>query len=321
MRSTPSYLAVFLRTAFLPTAFWRTKFLPATFLPAVLFFTSCVSTGKYKSMEGQAKQSDSLYNQTLRTLKTTQVANADLTKQKSDMQTEMTNLQGLVTATQENNTVLRKQLKDLSTLSSSQAESIRRSIDNIGSKDIYIQQLRSAISHRDSANFALLMELKASMGSYGEDVTIKIEKGTLYVDISEKVLFNNDSDTYKVSDKAKPVLSRLARVLTDQPEIDFTVVAHTESVVHPQDVLMDDWDLSVKRATSVVRVLQTDYSISPLRMTASGRTEYVGMVAADTPEGRAANRRTRIEFHPLLDPLLKLLEHKQETTDTAAGVN
>jgi len=281
-------------------------------LSGMTLFTSCVSTGKYKAMETQARNSDSLYNQAMRTLKGCQESNASLTKQKTDMQTEMTNLNSLVSATQENNTLLRKQLKDLSALSSSQAESIKRSLDNMGAKDIYIQQLRAAISHRDSANFAILMELKASIGAYGDDAVIKVEKGIVTIDLSEKLLFNGDSNSYKVEDKAKPVLSRLARVLTDQPDFEFTVMAHTESVVHPQEVLVDDWDLSAKRATSVVRVLQTDYSISPVRMTASGRSEYMGMAPADTPEGRAANRRTRIIIQPMLDPLLRLLERKSE---------
>jgi len=288
-------------------------------LSGITLFTSCVSTGKYKAMETQARNNDSLYNQSMRTLKSCQESNANLTRQKTDMQTEMTNLNGLVSATQENNTLLRKQLKDLSTLSSAQAESIKRSLDNMGAKDIYIQQLRAAISHRDSANFAILMELKASLGAYGDDAAIKVDKGIVTIDLSEKLLFNGDSNSYKVEDKAKPVLSRLARVLTDQPDFEFTVMAHTESIVHPQEILVDDWDLSAKRATSVVRILQTDYSISPVRMTASGRSEYAGMAPADTPEGRAANRRTRIIIQPMLDPLLRLLERKSDSDSPVGG--
>lgn len=287
-------------------------------LPALALLNSCVSTGKYKAMETQARNSDSLYNQTMRTLKTTQDANATLAKQKTDIQTQMTNLNGLLTATQENNAMLRKQLTELSALSSSQAESIKRSIDNIGAKDIYIQQLRAAISHRDSVNLAILLQLKGAIGGYGDDVAIKLEKGVVSVELSEKLLFDNDSNSYKIDDKAKQVIGRLARVLNDQPDVEFTVLAHTESVVHPQEVLVDDWDLSVKRATSVVRMLQTDFSVSPLRMTASGRSEYAGMAPADTPEGRAANRKTRIVIQPQLEPLIRLLERKSEV-DTATG--
>jgi chemotaxis protein MotB len=287
-------------------------------LPAFALFNSCVSSGKYKAMETQARNSDSLYNQTMRTLKTTQDANVTLAQQKTDIQTQMTTMSGLMAATQENNALLRKQLTDLSTLSSSQAESIRRSLDNIGAKDVYIQQLRAAISHRDSVNLALLIQLKAALGGYGEDVAVRLDNGVVSVEFSEKLLFDNDSNQYNIDDKAKSVMGRLARVLNDQPDVEFTVLAHTESNVHPQEVLVDDWDLSVKRATSVVRMLQTDFSVSPLRMTASGRSEYAGMAATDTPEGRAANRKTKIVLQPQLEPLIRLLDRKSEV-DTAAG--
>ena len=285
---------------------------------AIVLLNSCVSTGTYKAMEAQFKNRDSLYNQSMRTLKTCQDANDGLVRQKNDIQAQMTNLNGLLTATQENNTLLKKQLTDLSTLSSSQAESIKRSLDNIGAKDTYIQQLRAAVAHRDSVNLGVVLQLKAALGGYGEDVAIKIEKGVVSVDLAEKLLFNGDSNSYKIDDKAKQVIGRLARVLNDQPDVEFTVLAHTESVAHPQEVLVDDWDLSVKRATSVVRMLQTDFSVSPLRMTASGRSEYSGMAGMDTPEGRAANRRTRVVITPQLEPLLRLLERKGEG-ETATG--
>lgn len=291
-------------------------------LSIVILFASCVSTGTYKTMQKQAQTSDSLYNQTLHSLKTCQDANSGLVKQKNDIQTQMTNLNGLLTATQENNNLLRKQLTDLSSLSSAQAENLKRSIDNIGTKDLYIQQLRAAISHRDSVNFAILFQLKGALGGYGEDAVVKIEKGTVYIDLSEKLLFNSDSNSYAVDAKAKPVLRSLSKVLTDQADAEFTVLAHTESIVRPQEVLVDNWDLSVKRATSVIRVLQTDYGISPLRMTASGQSEYPGMAPTDTPEGRTANRRTRVVIQPQLDPLLRLLERKGEKgglDDAAAG--
>jgi chemotaxis protein MotB len=288
------------------------------FATCVNSFVGCVSTGTFKTMEKQAQTNDSLYRQTMGSLKTCQDANSGLVKQKNDIQTQMTTLNGLLTATQENNSLLRRQLKDLSTLSSAQAENLKRSIDNISSKDLYIQQLRAAISYRDSINFAVLFQLKGALGGYGEDVAVKSDKGTVYIDLSERLLFKSDSNSYKIDDKAKPVLRSLAKVLTDQQDVEFTVLAHTESVVRPQEVLVDNWDLSVKRATSVVRALQTDYGISPLRMTASGQSEFAGMAPTDTPEGRAANRRTRIIIQPKLDPLLRLLERKADN-DMAEG--
>jgi len=149
-----------------------------------LFFQLC-QYGKYKAMETQAKTNDSFIIKRCHPEDHTG-CQCGLVRQKNDIQTEMTNLKGLLTATQENNALLRKQLTNLSAISSTQAESIKRSLDNIGAKDIYIQQLRAAISHRDSANLAIVLRLKAALGGYGEDAAIKIEKGTVYVDLSEK---------------------------------------------------------------------------------------------------------------------------------------
>jgi chemotaxis protein MotB len=282
----------------------------AIFSFAALSFASCVSTGKYKAMQQQADKYDTLYTWSMRTLKTSQETNSDLNKQKAAMQNQLNDQNMQLAATQENNSQLRKQLQALSALSSTQAESIKKSLDNIGSKDVFIQDIQSAVAHRDSVNLVVVLNLKATMGNYGEDVNIKLEKGVVNVDLSDKILFNSDSSTYTLTDKAKTVLGRLARVLNDQPDIEFMVEGHTDSIPYTQDILLDNWDLSVKRATAIVRMLQNEYRISPVRMTAAGRSEYVTVAANDTTEGRAANRRTRIVIFPQLDQLLRVLEHK-----------
>jgi chemotaxis protein MotB len=272
---------------------------------------SCVSTSQFKAMQQRAQMSDSLYTQSMRTLKTCQDANNELGKQKSSLQNQANEINMELTASKENNTQLRRQLQDISLISSAQAESIKKSLDNMSAKDSYLQDLQSALSHRDSMNLAVLMNLKAAMGSFGDkDVSLKIGKGVVYADISDKLLFNNDSNSYTLADKATAVLGRLARVLNDQPGIEFMVEGHTDSIAYPQGALLDNWDLSVKRATSLVRVLQDQYKISPTRMTAAGRSEYDTLAGNDTPEGRAANRRTRIIILPQLEPLLRLLERR-----------
>jgi chemotaxis protein MotB len=285
---------------------------PFICLIAVLSFVSCVSTGKYKALQQEAQKNDSLYIWSMRTLKTCQDANTDLSKQKSALQDQANNLELLMTATKENNTQLRKQLQDLSTLSSAQAESIKRSFDNMSAKESYIMDLQAALKHRDSVNLAAVMNLKAALGSFGEDVSIKLDKGEVHVDLSDRLLFNSDSNSvsYLINDKAKAVLGRLARVLNEQPDIEFMVEGNTDSLSFSQDTLLDNWDLSVKRATAVVRVLQNNYSITPIRMTAAGRGAYLPVTSNDTSEGRMANRRTRIIILPQLDPLLRLLEHR-----------
>jgi chemotaxis protein MotB len=263
---------------------------------------SCVSTGKFKAMQQQAHESDSLYTWSQRTLKTCQDANSDLARQKVSLQNQAADMSLQLTAANENNTQLRKQLQDLSTISSMQAESIKKSLDNIGAKDTYLREVQSAISSRDSQNMAVVMELKATLGGFGDrDVSIKLEKGVVSVDLSDNILFNGDSSGFTLSGKAKSVLGRLATVLNDQPDIAIMVEGHTDSIPYhtdsisyPQDSLPDSWDISVKRATAVIRALQKQYNISPLRMTAAGRGQYVTIGAGDTPEGQAANRRTRV---------------------------
>ncbi|HTI11608.1 MAG TPA: OmpA family protein [Puia sp.] len=278
----------------------------------VLSSTGCVSTSKFKAMEQQAQKNDSLYTWSQRTLKSCQDANSDLVRQKTSLQNHANDLDLQLSASKENNTLLRKQLKDLSAITSAQAESIKKSLDNMGAKDSYIQDLRAAIMHRDSVNLVVLMNLKAVLGNFGsQDVNIKVEKGAVFVDLSDSLLFSSDSNTYTLGPRAKAVLARIARALNDGPDIEIMVEGHTDSVAYPQDILLDNWDLSVKRATSLVRTLQRDYNVSPIHLTAAGRSEYVTVSANDTPEGRAANRRTRIVISPQMDQLLRLLERRQ----------
>jgi len=199
------------------------------------------------------------------------------------------------------------QLKDMSVLSSSQAESIGKSLENISGKDSYIRELQSAVSRKDSLNMALVMNLKGAIGNLDDqDINIKVDKGVVYIDISDKLLF--ESGSYALSGRAPEVLGKVAKVLANQPQIEFMVEGHTDNVPYRKGVLLDNWDLSVKRATSIVRVLQDEYNLDPSRMSASGRSEYIPLQSNDTPSGRSANRRTRIVILPELDQFFKLLE-------------
>jgi chemotaxis protein MotB len=198
----------------------------------------------------------------------------------------------------------------MSVISGAQAESIKKSLENIGAKDAYIRDLQSAMAHKDSMNMALVMNLKGAVGSANDsDVNIKIEKGVVFIDISDKMLFNSGS--YTVSKGAKDVLAKVAAVLKNQPDVEFMVEGNTDSKPYRSGALLDNWDLSVKRATSVVRILDKTYGIPPAKMTAAGRGDYVPLMPNDTKEGRAVNRRTRIVILPLLDQFFNLLETKK----------
>jgi len=210
----------------------------------------------------------------------------------------------------EHNTQTLKQLQDLSVITSSQAASIKTSLENIGAKDVYIQDLQSSLARKDSLNLALVMNLKGAIGDLDDkDINIKVDKGVVYIDISDKLLFKSGS--YDITSGANTVLGKVALVLKNQPDIEFMVEGHTDNVGFKKGVLIDNWDLSVKRATAVVRVLQNQYGLDPTHIAAAGRAEYKPITTNDTEEGRAINRRTRIVILPQLDQFFKLLEPKQ----------
>jgi chemotaxis protein MotB len=239
-------------------------------------------------------------------------AEADRQRAIADAQREaqLSALREQVDFLKKNNNQTLKQLEDLSVISSSQAESIKKSLDNIGSKDAYIQSIQQAAARKDSLNMALVMNLKGAIGDLNDqDVNIKVDKGVVYVDISDKVLFKTGS--FDLSDRAKTVLGKVALVLKNQPDIEFMVEGHTDNVaLNGNKELQDNWDLSVKRATTIVRMFQKQYGMEPSKMVAAGRSEYQPIADNSTEDGRSQNRRTRIVILPQLDQFFKLLEKK-----------
>lgn len=284
----------------------KLKFLVLTVIAAV-FLISCVSTRKYKSMETQYVESQNQNRQLQADLNTCNEDKANLNRQKSGLETDIANLNRQIEFLKENNTQALKQLQDLSVISAAQAESIKKSLDNIGAKDTYIQTLQQQIARKDSLNMVLVMNLKGAIGDLDDkDINIKVDKGVVYIDISDKLLFK--SGKYEVTSQARTVLGKVATVLKNHPEIEFMVEGHTDNVPYRSGVLLDNWDLSVKRATSVIRILQTQYGVDPATMAAAGRGEYRPLTENETADGRAINRRTRIVILPQLDQFFKLLE-------------
>lgn len=274
--------------------------------------TSCVSRKQLKSEQDKYAKLNSFYMQVQDDLKKCRDEEAEASRRKALLETELAGVNKQNDYLKENNNTVLNQLKDLSVISSSQAESIKKSLDNIGAKDNYIQGLQSALARKDSLNMALVMNLKGALSDVNDkDVEIKVEKGVVFISISDKMLFKSGSSD--VSDKALTVLSKVAQVLNSKPEIEFMVEGHTDNVSIKNNCIQDNWDLSVKRATSVIRLLQNKFGIDPKRMTAGGRSEYVPLQTNDTPEGRAANRRTRIVILPQLDQFFQLLEKPKGT--------
>jgi chemotaxis protein MotB len=275
-----------------------------------IFLFSCVSSKKFKAAQAKIDSLTAANAKLAGDLKNCNDLTANDANQRTALQNQIDALNKQIDFLKQNHDATLKQLQDLSVISGSQAESIKKSLDNIGNKDAYIQNLQAALAHKDSLNMALVMNLKGAIGNMDDkDINIKVDKGVVYIDISDKLLFRSGS--WDVNDAAKTVLGKVATVLKAQPDIEFMVEGHTDNkpYSHP-GALKDNWDLSVKRATSVVRILQGQYGLDPAHITAAGRGEYVPVMANDTEEGRAANRRTRIVILPQLDQFFKLLEKK-----------
>jgi chemotaxis protein MotB len=273
-------------------------------------FTSCISKKKLLAEQDKYARLNTFYMQIQDDLKKCREDETEAAKKRALLETEIAGLNKQIDFLKENNNTMINQLKDLSVISNSQAQSIQKSLENISAKDLYIQNLQSAIAKKDSLNMALVMNLKGALNDVNDqDVEIKVEKGVVFISISDKMLFK--SGKYEVTDNAMNVLGKVAQVLNSKPEIEFMVEGHTDNVAIKNNCIADNWDLSVKRATSVVRILQTKFGIDPKRITAGGRSEYIPLQSNETAEGKAANRRTRIVILPQLDQFFKLLEKPQ----------
>jgi len=238
--------------------------------------------------------------------------NESLSSQKKALVVQVLELNKQIDGLTQNNVQALTHLKDLSDVTKAQAESIKKAMENMSIKDAYIKNFQSLVARNDSLNMVLVMKLNGAIGNYGDkDINIKVNNGWVYIDISNKLLFK--SGGYDVAEKAKDFLGKIANVLNNQPEINFMVEGGLDTGSYKNNILIDDWVLSAKRATSIVRILQNQYSIDPKRMTATGRNQYIPIPITEkgTPEyHQAANTKTRIIILPQLDQLFRLLEKK-----------
>lgn len=199
---------------------------------------------------------------------------------------------------------------NFATLSTKGAETIEKSLESLKEKDLKISRLQDALTRKDSVTLALVTSIKRAVGVNDPDIEVNVEKGVVYISIADKLLFKSGS--YQVSDRAKEILGKVAKIVQDKPDFECMVEGHTDNVPIKNPVLQDNWDLSVKRATSIVRVLQNDFGIDPKRLVASGRGEYIPLTTNETAEGRATNRRTRILVLPKIDQFYDMIEKEMK---------
>ena len=200
-----------------------------------------------------------------------------------------------------------EQVGNLTVLSKAANDNIDKTLSQLASKDKYINLLQAARTKTDSINLALAVNLKSVLtsGLDDQDVEIKVDKTVVMINISDKMLFSSGSA--KISSNANNVLGKIAQIIKSRPDLDVMVEGYTDNVAINTDCITDNWDLSTKRATSVVRTLQQNFSIDPNKLIAAGRGEYNTLTTNDTQEGRTTNRRTRIILMPKLDQFYDLL--------------
>jgi chemotaxis protein MotB len=287
----------------------KTKILLFACISLIIFATSCVTSKKYKAQTAKLESLDQSFAKAQSELNACENSKNNYKAQIEGLNKQIDEMNKQVEFFKANNNVMVNQLENLSVISSQQAESIKKSMENIGQKDAYIYGLQNSIARKDSLNMALVLNLKGAIGNLDDkDINIKVDKGVVYIDISDKMLFKSGS--YEITDQANVILGKVAKVLQNQPNLEFMVEGHTDNVPFKKGDLVDNWDLSVKRATSVVRLLQSKYGMDPAKMTAAGRSEFMPVSSNESAEGKSANRRTRIVILPQLDQFFKLLEKK-----------
>lgn len=279
------------------------KKLIALFSICTLLLTSCVSKKKYTDLQNANNET----NQELATAKT------DLGSSSNELAQEKAKnaaLEDKIDYLLKGNEKTLEFVDNLTVISKSANDNVTETLNQLSKKDEYIKQIQNANSKRDSINLAVAFNLKKVLddGLNDEDIQVNIEKTVVYISINDKLLFNSGS--YTVSNRAKKVLQKVADVINERPEMDVMVEGHTDSRTINTEILEDNWDLSVKRATSVVRTLQNNYNVAPERLIAAGRSSYVPLVENNSAANRSKNRRTKIIIQPKLDQFLELLEEK-----------
>lgn len=209
-----------------------------------------------------------------------------------------------------NNSDLIDNMGNLTMLSSKGADNLEKSLESLKEKDLKISRLQDAITKKDSVTLALVKSIKKEVGFDDPDIEVNVEKGVVFISIADKLLFKSGS--YQVSDKAKGILAKVAKIINSKPDFECMVEGHTDNVPIKTSMMEDNWDLSVKRATSIVRLLQKDLGVNPKQLIAAGRSEYIPLVDNTSVENKARNRRTRIVILPKIDQFYDMIEKEMK---------
>ncbi|WP_293890218.1 OmpA family protein [Flavobacterium sp.] len=263
----------------------------------MLTLTSCGTKKKIAALEAQNKECQDLLNSTTVKLNLCLSEKEAMSKQNDYLK--------------QNNSDLISNSKDLTVLTTKGAQNLEKSLESLKEKDLKISRLQDALTKKDSVTLALVTSLKSSVGISDPDIEINVEKGVVFISIADKLLFKSGS--YVVSDRAKEVLGKVAKVINSRPTFECMVEGHTDNVPFTGNaILLDNWDLSVKRSTAIVRVLTNDLGVKPSQLIAAGRSEFIPLVDNNSADNRAKNRRTRIVVLPKIDEFYDMIEKEMK---------
>ena len=262
-----------------------------------LTLSSCGTKKKIADLEQKNKECQDLLNSTTVKLNLC-LSEKDALSQQNDF-------------LKKNNTDLINNMGNMTTLTQQGAANIEKALETIKEKDLKISRLQDALTKKDSVTLALVTSIKSSVGVSDPDIEVNVEKGVVFISIADKLLFKSGS--YVVTDKAKEVLAKVALIINDKPTFECMVEGHTDNVPFTGNaVLIDNWDLSVKRATAITRVLTRDLNVNPKQIIAAGRGEFIPLVENTTVENRSKNRRTRIVILPKIDEFYEMIEKEMK---------
>lgn len=274
-------------------------FVPIT---ALILLSSCVSQKKYTSLEEKQKKTQDLLNSATVKLNSCLEDRASFSARSKALEEQLADLRNT-------NQGLMESTKDLTILTTKGADNLEKSLESLQEKDLKISRLQDALTKKDSVTLALVTSLKREVGINDPDIEISVEKGVVFISIADKLLFKSGS--YNVNSRAKEILAKVAKVVNSKPSFECMVESHTDNKSFASGILLDNWDLSVKRATSIVRVLES-LQVNPEQLIAAGRSYHVPLVDNDTAENRAKNRRTRIVILPKIDEFYDMIEQEMK---------
>lgn len=274
-----------------------------TGIASSLIFFSCVSKKKYTELESN------LYK-TQTELAMTNQEKAELEEKMAIIEARVAEYNARINSLRDTNDALTLQNDGMYSLEGATVMS-KKSKDKMKATLAKVDpaKLAEAKTMEDSVNLAVAYNLKQNITDTGEegtdDIEISIDQTVVMISVSDKLLFNTGS--YKINSKADPLLAKLAELINAEPSLQVMIEGHTDPRTISTGVIEDNWDLSVKRATSIIRKLQYDFNVAPEKMIAAGRASYMPLVSNDSPENMAVNRRTRIVLIPDLDMFFAML--------------